>query len=109
MSCKTYHSIEDQTNVYSSFIVQIGGGLLSLSKKATTAKHGLHIVTAGVVFQEVLIIYFFCLTMRLISKLKHVLPHNTTYRRVRLQVHAVQFSLLLITVSWQRHTELPDH
>ncbi|KAJ9662484.1 hypothetical protein H2198_001373 [Neophaeococcomyces mojaviensis] len=79
-----------------SFIVQIGGGLLSLSKTASTARRGLHIVTAGVIFQELLIIYFFFLTLRLIHKLKQVLPANATYRRTRLQINAVQLSLLLI-------------
>ncbi len=82
----------------SSFLVQIGGGLLSLSKTPKTAKLGLHIVTAGVLFQEALIIYFFCLTMRLISKLKMHMPPTITYRRARLQVNAVQLSLLLISV-----------
>jgi len=58
-------------------------------------------VTAGVIFQQVLIVYFFFLTIRFIAKLKLVLPKNVTYRRVRLQVNAVQGSLLLITVSLQ--------
>jgi hypothetical protein len=85
----------------SSFIVQIGGGLLSLSKTAKTAKLGLHIVEAGLIFQEGLIIYFFCLTIRLITKLKGDMPRNVTYRRIRLQVNVVQFSLILITVNLQ--------
>jgi len=80
-----------------SFIVQIGGGLMSLSKTANTAKRGLHIVEVGLVFQEALIVYFFCLTVRLIAKMKRHLPKNATYRRIRLQVNAVQFSLFLIT------------
>jgi hypothetical protein len=71
---------------------------MSLSKTAKTAKHGLHIVEAGLVFQEALIVYFFLLTIRLIAKLKEELPRNATYRRIRLQVNVVQFSLLLITV-----------
>lgn len=81
-----------------SFIVQIGGGLMSLSKTVKTAKRGLHIVEAGLIFQELLIIYFFFLTLRLISKLKLQMPKNATYRRVRLQMNVVQFSLFLISV-----------
>lgn len=51
-----------------SFVVQIGGGLLSLSKKAKTAKLGLHIVTAGVIFQEALILLFMALSVQFSSR-----------------------------------------
>lgn len=71
---------------------------MSLSKTAKTAKRGLHIVEAGLVFQELLIIYFFCLALRLIAKMRRCLPRSTTYKTIRLQVNAVQFSLILITV-----------
>jgi hypothetical protein len=81
-----------------SFIVQIGGGLASLSKTAKAAKNGLHIVDAGLVFQAFLILYFFCLTLRVISKMKRQMGKCATYRRVRLQVNAVQLSLFLIAV-----------
>ncbi|KAF2673405.1 hypothetical protein BT63DRAFT_451448 [Microthyrium microscopicum] len=79
-----------------SFVIQIAGGLMSLSKTTKTATHGIHIVEAGLIFQGALIIYFFCLTIRLIIILRHSMLHNATYRRLRLQINAVQFSLLLI-------------
>jgi hypothetical protein len=79
-------------------MVQIGGGLLSLSKTAETAKRGLHIVEAGLIFQEVLIIYFFSLTIRLIVKMRRCLAGGMEYKRIRIQVNTVQFSLMLITV-----------
>lgn len=72
---------------------------MSLSKTANTAKLGLHVVEAGLIFQMLLISFFFCLTIRLICKLKTRLPLDKTYRSIRLQVNVVQFSLFLIAVS----------
>ncbi|OQU99755.1 hypothetical protein CLAIMM_05342 [Cladophialophora immunda] len=80
-----------------SFIIQIGGGLLTLSKTANSAKTGVHIVTFGVVFQEALIVFFFALTVRTTKKLDWVMPHSRISKDAKACIHAVQISLLLIT------------
>ncbi|KIX98009.1 uncharacterized protein Z520_06088 [Fonsecaea multimorphosa CBS 102226] len=80
-----------------SFIIQIGGGLMTLSKTPSSAKTGIHIVTFGVVFQEVLIVFFFALTVRLTQKLDWVMPHSRISKDVKLRIHGVQISLALIT------------
>ncbi|OAP56974.1 hypothetical protein AYL99_09086 [Fonsecaea erecta] len=80
-----------------SFIIQIGGGLMTLSKKPNSAKTGVHIVTFGVVFQEALIVFFFALTMRLTQKLDWAMPHSQISKDAKTRIHAVQISLLLIT------------
>jgi hypothetical protein len=89
-----------------SFLVQIGGGLLSLSKKAKTAKTGLHIVTGGVLFQEALIVFFFALTIRTTQKLGWVLPPSGIGNAVKRRIHAVQISLFLITVRLNQYSAL---
>jgi hypothetical protein len=83
-----------------SFLVQIGGRRLSLSHKATTAKRGIHIVTAGVLFQELLIVVFFCLSVKASQKVSTILSRvSVTLRTAKRQIHVVQVSLALITVN----------
>ncbi|KAL2065415.1 hypothetical protein VTL71DRAFT_3085 [Oculimacula yallundae] len=53
-----------------SFVVQIGGGLISLSKTAKTANLGLHVYTGGVIFQQLLIICFLALTVKFKTALR---------------------------------------
>jgi hypothetical protein len=81
-----------------SFIVQIGGGLMSLSKTAKTAKLGLHVYTGGVVFQQTLIACFLALTIRFSQKLgQNTVDHSVRHGAMKL-VRVLRCSLLLITV-----------
>lgn len=83
-----------------SFIVQIGGGLLSLSKTVKTAKLGLHVVTGGLVFQQALIAFFLTMTIRYTMKLKRSAMASSGGRHgPGRMVHVLQASLMLITVS----------
>jgi hypothetical protein len=83
-----------------SFIVQIGGGLLSLSKTVKTAKLGLHVVTGGLIFQQALIAFFLAMTIRYTMKLKRTAMAISGGRRgPGRMVHILQASLMLITVS----------
>jgi hypothetical protein len=80
--------------------VQIGGGLLSLSHKAKTAKLGLHIVTGGLFFQQALILFFLTMTVRYTIKLKrNAMINSGGLRAPGRMVHVLQASLALITVS----------
>ncbi|KAF2432534.1 hypothetical protein EJ08DRAFT_709835 [Tothia fuscella] len=82
-----------------SFIVQIGGGLVSLSKKASTAKLGLHVVTGGLIFQQILIAIFIVMTFRFTYKLKRFnsfQPSSSRHGPRRL-LYVLRASLCLIT------------
>ena len=94
----------DKSDSIRSFIVQIGGGLLSLSHKAKTAKLGLHVVTGGLVFQQALIAFFLTMTIRYTMKLKRSAMSNSGGRKdPGRMVHVLQASLALITVSFCIH------
>jgi len=84
-----------------SFIVQIGGGLLSLNKTPKTAKLGLHIVTGGVIFQQALIVLFMVLSIQFSAKLKREPLRPEIKRGPSRLVCILRISLLLITVSSQ--------
>ncbi|TVY80781.1 hypothetical protein LSUE1_G003490 [Lachnellula suecica] len=51
-----------------SFIIQIGGGLLTISKNYNTLNTGLHIYTAGVALQEFFILVFLFLVEASVEK-----------------------------------------
>jgi len=53
-----------------SFIVQIGGGLMTLSKNFNTLNNGLHIYTAGVALQEFFILCFLFLVYKFERRLR---------------------------------------
>lgn len=71
---------------------------MSLSKTAKTANLGLHIYTGGVVFQQLLIICFLFLTISFQRKLRYY-GTESSKRGARTLLHALRFSLCLITVS----------
>ncbi|KAG0651227.1 putative lipid transporter atnI [Hyphodiscus hymeniophilus] len=79
-----------------SFIVQLGGGVLSLSKTVKTANLGLHVYTGGVVFQQALIVCFLCLTIAFQKKLRYC-GTDSSKRGARTLLHVLRFSLCLIT------------
>jgi hypothetical protein len=80
-------------------VVQIGGGLLSLSKKAKTAKLGLHVVTGGLIFQQLLIALFMAMTISFTMKLKrsNVEQSKTRHHGPRGMTYVLRASLCLIT------------
>ncbi|KAH8648893.1 RTA1-domain-containing protein, partial [Tricladium varicosporioides] len=78
-----------------SFIIQIGGGLLSLSTKAKDAKLGLHVYTGGVVFQQLLIICFLMLTISFQRKLRYKRGPKKHGSKTLLNI--LRVSLALIT------------
>ncbi|KAH6716323.1 RTA1 like protein-domain-containing protein, partial [Leptodontidium sp. MPI-SDFR-AT-0119] len=78
-------------------IMQIGGGLLSLSKTAKTANLGLHVYTGGVIFQQLLIICFLALTVKFKSLLRRDVSDRGTRQQGVVMIRVLRFSLLLIT------------
>lgn len=100
--CESFSSEVDKPDFIRSFIVQIGGGLLSLSHKVKTAKLGLHVVTGGLVFQQALIAFFLTMTIRYTMKLKRSSLSKSGGRHgPGRMVHVLQASLALITVSFR--------
>ncbi|OJJ42136.1 hypothetical protein ASPZODRAFT_137481 [Penicilliopsis zonata CBS 506.65] len=81
-----------------SFIVQIGGGLMTLSSKSSTEKTGLHILTFGVVFQQALIVFFFVVTVVCGRKTAYTVRNSQTIQAgIQKTLHVVQGSLILIS------------
>lgn len=80
-----------------SFIVQLGGGLLSLSKTVKTANLGLHVYTGGVIFQQILILGFLVLTIKFQSMLRSKSGERSTIRGATTLLHVLRGSLALIT------------
>lgn len=79
--------------------MQIGGGLLSLSKKTKTAKLGLHVVTGGLIFQQLLIAIFMATTFRFTQKLarSHSTLSTPHQRGPGGMIYILRASLCLIT------------
>ena len=92
-----------------SFIVQIGGGLLSLSKTINTANLGLHVLTGGMTFQQLLIVCFMVLTIQFSRHLRLNTADTSSTHDVSRMTHVRRASLILITVRNPLSPHLPAH
>ncbi|CAG8949162.1 hypothetical protein HYFRA_00004784 [Hymenoscyphus fraxineus] len=80
-----------------SFIVQIGGGLMVISKNNRTRENGLHIYTAGLVLQECFILVFAALVFTFNRRVKREASVEQAARAKKL-VLALYASLFLISI-----------
>jgi|HubBroStandDraft_4_1064222.scaffolds.fasta_scaffold491449_2 hypothetical protein len=87
-----------QLNTYRSFIVQLGGALMTLSTNPTSMQNGLHIYTAGVCLQEVVILLFISLGVLFFRRLA-AMPDAENLKGAKKLMIILYISLTLITVS----------
>ncbi|KAH8687354.1 RTA1 like protein-domain-containing protein [Tricladium varicosporioides] len=80
-----------------SFIIQIGGGLLVLSKNVQTKQTGLHIYTAGLALQEFFIFVFVFLVFSFQRRLKHEAGPEARRKAKKLLI-TMYLSLALISI-----------
>lgn len=81
-----------------SFIIQIGGGLLVISKNLNTKRNGLRIYTGGLALQELFILIFAYLVFSFQRRVKREASPEMAARAKNL-VLALYASLVLISVS----------
>jgi hypothetical protein len=87
----------DRANYRRSFLVQITGGLMTLSKKFNTLNNGLHIYTTGVALQQFFIFCFLFLIYSFQRRLERECSQERIQEAKKL-ILVLYFSLILISV-----------
>jgi len=90
--------VQEYTNDSSrSFIIQIAGGLMTISKNFQTLQNGLHIYTAGVALQEFFIFCFILLVYQFQRRLSRECNRESVLKARKL-LYVMYISLGLISV-----------
>jgi len=82
-----------------SFIIQAAGGILTQSKDPKTIQRGLHIYMAGIAFQEVFVLVFVALAIKLYIELKFEV--ESTEWRTLLRILFATLALITIRIIYR--------